>query len=299
MTNDWIAKSLDSIRNSNHPLQTVVVDNSSTDETVSFIEKEYSEVIVFPQDKNLGFGQANNVGMRYALSKEADYVFLLNQDAYLEPETISLLVEAHYNHPEYGILSPIHLNGTGEKLDRNFSEYVSYDKNNYFYSDAILKQLSGVYKVPFVNAAAWLIPRSTLEVIGGFDPIFFHYGEDNNYCQRALYHNLEIGVLSNSYVYHDRKRTEPDEELKKDLISLNRLEVRYKSQYANINSEIAFHKFEVKLKFRKKSFLKKRLLLFSKNRWYWKKELEMLKRISLEMDRSRKINSTKGSHYLY
>src|SRR5690606_5865627 len=57
----------------------------------------------------------------------------------------------------------------------------------------------------FVCAAAWLIPRNTLKVVGGFSPTFFHYGEDDNYCQRVLYFNLKIGICPDARIFHDRE----------------------------------------------------------------------------------------------
>ena len=90
------------------------------------------------QTNNLGFGKANNIGIKKALDLGVDYVFLLNQDAYLVGDTIKDLIMIHQSNLDYGILSPIHLNGKGNKLDRNFSYYLSYDKNKHFYSDFIL-----------------------------------------------------------------------------------------------------------------------------------------------------------------
>ena len=200
----WIDTCLKSIVNSSTKLDIIVIDNNSSDGTVSYIKKQYPEVIVLEQETNLGFGKANNLGMSYALNNNCDYVFLLNQDAYLEVDSIGRMIEVHKENSEYGILSPIHLNGEDNKLDKNFSNYLRYDSNNYFYHDAIKQQLNSVYPVPFVNAAAWLLPVSTLKRIGGFDPIFFHYGEDDNYCQRVLFHSLKTGVVTNALIRHDR-----------------------------------------------------------------------------------------------
>src|SRR5690606_11201876 len=143
----WIDKCLKSCKGN----RVVVIDNASTDETISFIKSNFPDVDLLPQDKNLGFGQANNLGIKYALAQGAEYVFLLNQDAYLHTECIETLIAVHKQNPEYGILSPIHLNGKGDRLDQNFSNYVSYRNNQNFYSDFIInKPLKAVYEVPFV-----------------------------------------------------------------------------------------------------------------------------------------------------
>lgn len=183
----------------------IIVDNASTDDTVLFIKSNYPDVILLEQSKNLGFGAANNIGIKYALNIGADYVFLLNQDAYLEKGTLEKLVQAHKKQPDYGVLSPIHLNGTGDKLDYNFSLYITPNRCKGLYSDFCLQSVkSDLYEVGFVNAAAWLISKKCLEMVGGFNPSFFHYGEDDNYIQRVKYYNLKVGVLANTFIRHDR-----------------------------------------------------------------------------------------------
>ena len=75
------------------------------------------DVDLLPQTLNLGFGRANNLGIRAALDDGARRVLLLNQDACVLPDTIGRLASCSEAHPEYGILSPAHLYGAGEAFD--------------------------------------------------------------------------------------------------------------------------------------------------------------------------------------
>ena len=198
----WLAQCLESTK----PYPVIVVDNNSSDGTIDYIKSNYPDIILLPQEENLGFGRANNIGISYALNEDTDYVFLLNQDAYLEKDCILKLLESQKNNTEFGILSPIHLNGDGTKLDENFSSYLTYSRNSDFYSDYVLnKKKKEIYEVPFVNAAGWLLSKKLLQEVGGFDPIFFHYGEDDNYCHRVLFHDLKIGIVPNLFLRHDRE----------------------------------------------------------------------------------------------
>ena len=79
----WIERCLSSIRDSDYPSDLVVIDNASTDRTVSIIAERYRWIRLVRSRKNLGFGQANNIGMRMALEEDYDYVFLVNQDAWI------------------------------------------------------------------------------------------------------------------------------------------------------------------------------------------------------------------------
>ena len=79
----WIKHCIESLMESTVSMQIIVIDNNSTDGTLEFIKMNYSSVITFLMNKNLGFGQANHVGISYAPEKNADYCLLINQDAYL------------------------------------------------------------------------------------------------------------------------------------------------------------------------------------------------------------------------
>lgn len=199
----WYDKCFGSLRESTMPVQTVAVDNSPGEEDAEYIKAHFPEVHIIKTNENLGFGRANNLGMRYALDRGCDYVFLLNQDAWLDAlDTINKLVAIAEKHPEYGILSPMHVNAERTEVVALIGIGKSY-RNEKLISDLYLNKVSDVYDTNYVNAAAWLLPRKTLEIVGGFDPIFKHYEEDDNYINRVLYHNLKIGVCPNSCITHD------------------------------------------------------------------------------------------------
>ncbi|MCH3884981.1 glycosyltransferase family 2 protein [Tenacibaculum aquimarinum] len=291
----WIDKCLKSC--GNYPV--IIVDNNSTDNTISFVNENYPLITILPQTSNLGFGKANNLGISYALNQGAEYVFLLNQDAYLDHKTIENVFSIHKENPEYGILSPIHINASKDKLDKNFSNYISFNNNPSFISDLILKRnLFKVYSFPFVNAAAWLISKECLLNVGGFDPIFFHYGEDNNYCQRVIYHGYKIGVVANSTVVHDREFREKVTLKNTDKKNLKNKETAFKIKLANINNlnNIKVYKTELK-KLNTKTL--KSLIKFNRREYeYFNILKRVLKKSFLESKKSMSVNKTKGNHYL-
>ena len=201
----WIEKCLQSLRNSVVPVQPIVVDNLSNDGTVSFIKENFPEVELIENDKNSGFGQANNVGIIKAMNQGANYILLLNQDAWIEENMIGKLLVFSDNNT---LLSPVHLNGSGEMLDHNFKHNTIMNpkvNNSQMLDNLLLTQNEKCFEVSYVNAACWFLPSTLIREIGGFNPLFFHYGEDNNYLNRVHYHNKRICVVLESYVYHDRE----------------------------------------------------------------------------------------------
>lgn len=201
----WYDRCFGSLRNTTIPVRTIVVDNASNDGTVDYIKSTFPEIHLIESEENLGFGRANNIGMRYALDQGCDYVFLLNQDAWVQPDTFEEIVAIHQRHPEYGILGPVQVNEEKTRvLDGVLHFLINPDNvNTKMFSDFMMGTIEEVYPVAEINAAAWLLPRNTLETVGGFDPIFLHYGEDWNYLSRVLYHNLKVGLTPNLQVVHD------------------------------------------------------------------------------------------------
>lgn len=204
---NWIEQCLGSLRQSTYPAHTVVVDNGSTDATASIIRKSFPHVELIELKKNLGFGQANNIGIARAIAAGADYVFLLNQDAWVEKDTIAQLVAAQKENQEFGILSPVHLNGKGSGVDLYFLKYFLESDIKEFITSSIFRRGNEhtVVTTAFVNAAAWLITADCIRKTGGFDPVFFHYGEDRNYMQRAQFWGFKAGIHLLSKIYHDRE----------------------------------------------------------------------------------------------
>lgn len=204
----WYDRCFGSLRESTIPVQTIAVDNTPGEEDAENIKAHFPEVHIIKTKENLGFGRANNLGMRYALDNGCDYVFLLNQDAWLDtPDALEKLVGIYEQHPEYGILSPMHLNIRKDGLVMEF--FCRQPNNQKLIGDLYLNQLSDVYDTQYIHAAAWMLSRKTLETIGGFNPLYVHYGEDDDYLHRVIYHKMKIGVCPAARIVHDHHDKTP------------------------------------------------------------------------------------------
>jgi GT2 family glycosyltransferase len=196
----WIDRCLPSVEASLLPATILVIDNGSTDDTCRIIRERYPAVELIENRENLGFGRANNIGIQQAVERGFDYLFLLNQDAWIEPDTLGKLVEAAEKNSEYGILSPVHLNGKGDATDFGFSEYTGL-KNR----EEAAQLADEVTPYPFINAAMWLIPVRVIKETGPFAPLFPHYGEDRNLVLRVQKRGYKVGLVKSAFGYHDRK----------------------------------------------------------------------------------------------
>jgi len=207
----WAEKCFTSLRHSSIPVHCIVIDNGSTDGTQDYIKTNFPEVDFIQSQENLGFGKANNIGIEKAYKEGADFFYLMNQDAWVYEDSLKELLKVYAEYPnknEIGIISPMHIDGTEKKLDIFLDKYISYncDKTRLI-SDLYFQTLKTVYELAFINAAHWFIPRETIATVGGFNPFFFHYGEDNEYVNRVHFHKKKILLAPKSKVVHDGKQS--------------------------------------------------------------------------------------------
>lgn len=297
----WIERCINSILDSSISSEIILVDNKSQDDTVDFLKKNFSnKITLIESQENLGFGKGNNLGISLALKKGADYVFLQNQDAFLQRDTLEKLCSTAEKNKDFGIISPIHLNGEGSNLEFYFAKYMDEEFTpDFYFSHVTQKNLKEIYATDFVNAAAWLINRNVLENVGGFDPIFWHYGEDDNYGQRIKYHGYKIGIVRDSYILHDSKKRNVEnnyfysERYYQDFVKF--LQIRY----ADINKEVDFSKIksEERNTLLFDSILNVLKLDLKKIKINYKK-LRLLNSTLEFIKKSREINISRASHYL-
>ena len=190
----WIERCLSSVSGSD----VFVFDNASTDGTPDYIEEHFPQVHLVRSDKNLDFAGGNNAGFRYALEREYEAVYLLNQDAWLLPGGLDTMMSLLDAHPEYGILSPMQMDADLQNCNLGFKRDILPTAKESDLCNAILD-------VPYVFAAHWIISRKCLETIGLFASLFPHYGNDDNFCHRALYHGFRIGLAKDVQAVHDHK----------------------------------------------------------------------------------------------
>jgi GT2 family glycosyltransferase len=247
----WI-NHLENYLESENLLQSVIfIDNGSTDGFKQWsLKKGYSHKIIF-LDYNLGFGAANNIGIEIALKKKADYILLLNQDAWLLPGVISQLVAIYQKEKNVGIVTPLHFNATLNGLDSNFKDYLSASKLTDYISNGSFGSELLYVESKFINAAIWLLTADCIRNVGGFNPSFYHYGEDNEYCNRLLKRGYRILIHTKAIGIHDRENRDLVFDLKKEIQKCMNAS---KIQFFSDNRKMAFTKMLLKVFLNKGSF---------------------------------------------
>ena len=288
----WYDRCFTSLRESSLPVQTIVVDNASNDGTVEYIKEHYPDIHLIESKENLGFGKGNNLALRYAYEQGCDYVFLLNQDAWLnDADVLSKLVALSQRHPDYGIISPVHVTPDGQSLNMML-EYGSDVCSMRILSDLYCGTAKDIYQTNYVNAAAWLLSRNTLSVLGGFDPLIFHYGEDDDYLNRARYHGIKVGVSLDSRIIHDHQSGDNNvwsSELARKT-AVDHLEL-----FLDLNNPFDYHALRRSwLKQYVKSFIKGNV----KERKFAAYKMKYLRKMRIPIENSRKTNMMRQPNWI-
>ena len=199
---------LESLRGLDHPpdrLNTIVVDNGSTDGTSEDIRAHYPSVTVLKNRENLGFAEGNNVGIRHALGDAPDYVMLLNNDTILDPSMLTELLAVVESDPTVGAVGPKML--YSEQPDVIWCAGSSIDWPT---GDAVRLQAEqrdtgadeGPREVEFITACAICLRREVIEEIGLLDRRFFIYYEEADWCLRARAAGWRILYVPAARLWH-------------------------------------------------------------------------------------------------
>jgi GT2 family glycosyltransferase len=201
----WLAPCLDSVSASEYTnIRVYLVDNGSSDGSQEVVRERYPGVTLIQNHRNLGVAEGFNVGARQALRQGADYIALLNEDVKVEPGWLGPLIKAAQADQTIGVLSPIHWDYEGTELDHHFHELLL--EQTPYEEDLRKGPLPPKYETDRVIGAAMVMSRPAVQRVGLFDPLYFMYHEETDFCRRARYHGFRPAVVTGSRIFHYNQR---------------------------------------------------------------------------------------------
>jgi GT2 family glycosyltransferase len=180
-------------------LTIVVVDNGSKDGSISKIKAAHPDVVLLESENNLGFAGGNNIGIRYALTQGAEYVWLLNNDTEPAPDALSALVAKALTDRHIGAVASICYYANNPSTVQVWAGarvnlWIGYGRNSTEpHPDDWFHSLYG---------ASMLIASSAIEDVGMLDEGFFHYWEETEFCLRLRQKNWLLAAAPKSRVLH-------------------------------------------------------------------------------------------------
>jgi len=182
----------------------IIIDNASTDESIARLSNLGEDVVLIPAGRNGGWTGGNNLGVRYALRSGFDYVMLLNNDAFVETDTLArLLAAAQAETPARQIFGAQMLTPQGEPVEYAAADI---DPQSGMPRWAPLSELGpvidGLAPVATVHGGAMFARREVFETVGAFDDAFFLYLDESDWCRRATGMGYGFAIVEQAHVRH-------------------------------------------------------------------------------------------------
>jgi len=180
----------------------ILVENSTNKRTIEKIRSDFPHIGIIENEKNLGYAGGNNVGIQFALSCGADYVFIINNDVILESDVLTKCVSAMEESKDTAACQPLvaMLENKETVWSAGTQWYLGYPR---LFKKGTKIQKNGIITSPFgLVGCAILLRTSAIRKIGSFDESFFLLHEETDWCIRARQMKFSLLVISNAIVYH-------------------------------------------------------------------------------------------------
>ncbi len=199
---------LDSLAALTYPnFDVVVVDNGSTDDSLTHLRTYKAPYLLtlLETGHNLGFAGGNNVGIRFALNKDADYVLVLNNDTVVASDLLDRLTEAATRWPNDGIYGPIILYEDQPEVIWTAGEFYDLEKLGVFHIDNGKNNdypLPESEEVDHLVGAALFLSAKALRLTGELETKYFLVYEESDWCYRAKRRGFHCRIVPNAIVWH-------------------------------------------------------------------------------------------------
>ena len=213
---EWIQGCLDSIRlhRPTDDYEILVIDDRSSDDSVAIVRSQYPDVRLFANQQNVGFGKTVNVGLDAALG---EYILILNNDTWMHAGALDAMIGYLDAHAETGIAGPKVLSGDGS-LQQQCRRRIPTPAAALLYFTGVARMFphnasvagylmtasdeNATTEVDAVSGACLMVRRTVLDTIKGFDPEYYLYGEDMDFCWRTKLAGWKVVYFPGAAITH-------------------------------------------------------------------------------------------------
>lgn len=250
-----------------------LIDNFSQDSSWQILKNKYKDhpkIKLFRTKSNLGYAGGNNYGLKQALKDKNNQFFLVsNNDVFFHPNFLKPLIKQFIDQPKTGIVGPKIYFAPGYEFHRHryqpkqighiiWSAGGKIDWANTLGSNIGVDQFDhgqhdqSKTNLDFVTGCCFLTSRSVLKKVGLFDPHYFMYWEDVDFCQRIKQAGFKVTYQPQSVVWHiNSGSSSSGSQLQDYYITRNRL--CFAKKYSSFRSRLALHRQAIKFIFGRNS----------------------------------------------
>ena len=232
---------LESLKDIDYPnCEIIVVDNGSTDGSCEFLKANFPYVRLIENETNLGVPEGNNCGIREARGK---YVLLLNNDVVVDRYFLKELVNVAESDPQVGAVGA--------------AVYYYDDPGTIWVAGAMISWNSGgirivgrdevdegqfneVTEVDYVPSCSMLVRRELFERVGYFDPKYFVYYDETDWCIRAQRAGNKVMCNTKAKIWHKVSATSGKEGSQFSIYFRTRNRFRFMKKLAGRKQLLSF-----------------------------------------------------------
>ena len=251
--------SLSKIRTKGFELETIVVDNASSDDSVKKLKKTSHKKLrknykLIVNEKNIGYAEGNNAGISEAVKGGADYVLILNNDTEVKKDLIAQLLMVAKDKPLAGMIAPKIYFAKGYEFHKErykkselgkviWAAGGEIDWNNIYGTNRGVDevdegQYDKVESIDFASGACVLLKSEALRDTGYFDKRYYMYLEDLELSVRMKKHGWSVVYAPKAIMWHKVAQSSGiGSDLNDYFISRNRL--MFGLQYASFRTKLA------------------------------------------------------------
>ena len=206
-------------------MEVIVVDNASTKDEATELERKFSHIKVIRSDKNLGFAGGNNLGIQ---ASTRDFIFLVNNDTIFKDFNIQSLIDRLESSPKIGVVCPKIRFAWGNNPIQ-FTGYtplsrITVRNKAIGFGEEDKGQYDSPHSTPYAHGAAMLIKRDAIEKVGLMPECYFLYYEELDWSMMMTRAGYEIWYEPACTIYHkESKATGQNSPLRTYYITRNRL----------------------------------------------------------------------------
>ncbi len=266
-------------------VETIIVDNGSTDDTISKLTEYKLPNMGYKfieTGKNLGFAGGNNVGMKDAIKRGADYIILMNNDLILSKDILTKMVSLAESDNSIGTIAPKMYFAKGYEFHKD--RYTKSESGNVIWYAGGIIDRDNVYSVhrgvdevdqgqynkiedtDFTNGACVLITKEVIKKIGYMNESYFLYWEDADYSERIKRAGFRVVYTPETKLWHMVSSTNGSDSPSNDyFIIRNRL--IFGLRFSSLRTKLALFRDSIRLLFKGRIWQRNGVIDFYLGRW--------------------------------
>ncbi len=177
----------------------VVVDNASCDNGVELIKKKFPQTKIIKLEKNVGYGNGNNVALRRV---KTEFALVLNPDAMILENDIETVLDAMKKNEEVAIAGPLILRNFPVSKKEIDEWRQRIEKDGMTVKNCYIKKISDGFDSHFISGSCIFLRMSVFQKLGFFDKRIFMFYEDNELCRRSKINGYKNLIVLDAHAFH-------------------------------------------------------------------------------------------------